>query len=170
MRSLIRNVAAFAAFSAFLAPAGLAETASPDAMTLTKPQQAVWQGEVDYWKHVNARDLKSYLTLWHPDFTGWPCGAKHPANLAGIGSMAEKWFADMAKAGQVTTPQVEAVVVDGAFAITYLSAQTTWMDPGGAQRSKLEKFVHSWKATDNGWKIIGGMCAPLETYPTAAQK
>lgn len=161
---------AIAALAASLASAGPSKAAFREATPLTPLQQAVWQGEVDYWKHVNARDLKSYLTLWHPDFTGWPCGAAGPANLEGLGRMAEKWFADMTSAGQVTTPQVEAVVVDDGFAITYLSARTTWTGADGGQRSKLEKFVHSWKATDHGWKIIGGMCAPLDTYPTAQQE
>jgi hypothetical protein len=130
-------------------------------VTLTPQQQAVWQGEETYWKYVNARDLKGYLTLWHPNFTGWPCNTEHPADLAGLAKWAAGWFSEKAKAGEVATPQVEAVVVDGDFAITYLSTRSeTSVD--GVKQIKLQKFVHTWKATDHGWKIIGGMCAPLE--------
>jgi len=138
------------------------EPGSANQMTLTDQQSAVWQGEENYWKYVNGRDLKSYLTLWHPNFRGWPCGAERPADLAGLGRFAAEWFSEMTKAGQSTTPQVEAVVVDDGFAVTYLSAATVWTNPDGVKQSKLEKLVHTWKATDDGWKIIGGMCAPLE--------
>lgn len=159
-----------------IAMIGTPLTAQPDvpppgaAPNLSETQKAVWQGEVDYWKHVNARDSAAYLKLWHPDFTGWPCGAGQPADLSGLAKMADQWFADRGKAGQHTTPKVEAVVVDEGFAITYLSARTTWADAEGKEQSKLEKFVHTWKATDDGWRIIGGMCAPLESYPTALEK
>ena len=139
-----------------------AQSNPQSAIALTKQQNAVWQGEVDYWKYVNRRDVNAYATLWHPEFTGWPCGAEHPADLAGLKRFAAEWFSEMAKAGQSTIPQVEAVVVDKEFAITYLSARTVWTDGNGKKQSKLEKFVHTWKATDGGWKIIGGMCAPLE--------
>ena len=137
---------------------------------LSDAQKEVWQGEVDYWQHVNVRDLPAYLKLWHPGFTGWPCGAGQPADLSGLGKMAGQWFADREKPGQHTVPQAEAVIVDDGFAVTYLSARTTWTDAEGVKQSKLEKFVHTWKATDDGWKIIGGMCAPLDTYRTAGEK
>jgi ketosteroid isomerase-like protein len=132
---------------------------------LNDQQKAVWQGEVNYWKYVNGRDLKDYLTLWHPDFTGWPCEAEHPADIGGIEKFATAWFAQKTKVGEVSTPQVEAVVVDHDFAITYLSTRSEWTDAAGVKQTKLEKFVHTWKATDHGWKIIGGMCAPLTHNP-----
>lgn len=134
----------------------------PASVTLTDQQKAVWQGEENYWKFVNGRDLKGYLTLWHPNFRGWPCGAERPADFAGLKRFAAGWFSEMTKAGQSTTPELEAVVVDKGFALTYLSARTLWTTPDGTKESKLEKFVHTWKATDGGWKIIGGMCAPLD--------
>ena len=130
-------------------------------LTLTAEQQAVWQGELDYWKYVNARDLKGYLTLWDPNFTGWPCDTEHPADLSGLAQWAAGWFSQKAKAGEVATPYVEAVIVDHDFAITYLSTRSDWTSADGVKQSKLQKFVHTWKATDHRWKIIGGMCAPL---------
>jgi ketosteroid isomerase-like protein len=154
-----------------LAPSAQAQTAAaqaaPSGPVLDDQQKAVWQGEVDYWKHVNGRDMKGYLSMWYPDFTGWPCDTAHPANLADLAKWADQWFAEKTRLRQVTTPQVEAVVVDRDFAITYLSARTDWTDVNGAKQSKFEKFVHTWKATDHGWKIMGGMCAPLTVKPAS---
>ena len=128
---------------------------------LNDQQKVVWQGEIDYWTYVNARDRDKYLSLWHPDFTGWPCDTEHPAGLGGLAQFADRWFAEKKRLGQVTTPTVEAVVVDKDFAITYLSTKTVWTDSDGVKQIKPERFIHTWKATDHGWKIIGGMCAPL---------
>jgi hypothetical protein len=143
--------------------------AAPSEPVLNDQQKAVWQGEVDYWKYVNGRDMKNYLSLWHPNFTGWPCDTEHTADLAHLATWAGQWFAEKTKVGEVTTPQVDAVVVDRDFAITYLSARSDWTDSKGAKQSKLQKFVHTWKATDRGWKIIGGMCAPLTVKATSQE-
>jgi len=131
---------------------------------LSERQAEVWQGEVDYWDRVNSRDLEGYLDLWHPDFTGWPCGAPGPADLSGLAEFAEGWFEGMTARGQRTVPTQEAVIVKDGFAITYLSADTQRLDADGRTATKREKFVHTWQATPDGWKIIGGMCAPLEAY------
>lgn len=141
--------------------------ASHRAASLDARQQEVWQGEVNYWDRVNSRDIAGYLDLWHPDFTGWPCGAEGPADLPGLAEFAEGWFAGMTMRGQRTKPNAEAVIVKDGYAITYLSADTEWRAANGRMASKREKFVHTWQATARGWKIIGGMCAPLEAYDAA---
>ena len=48
------------------------------------------------------------------------------------------------------------VVVSGRLQIR------SWTDKDGKPQTSLLKLVHTWKATDRGWKIIGGMCGPLE--------
>lgn len=134
---------------------------------LTAAQKEVWQGEIDYWERVNSRDLQGYLALWHPDFTGWPCGAPSPADLSGLAEFAEGWFAGRTARGQRTVPKAEAVIVKDSFALTYLSAVTDWREANGQTATEREKFVHTWQRTPEGWKIIGGMCAPLEAYDAA---
>lgn len=150
---------------ALAVPANADQTPVERTVIELAPDQAeVWQGEIDYWERVNSRDIEGYLDLWHPDFTGWPCGAAGPADLAGLTAFAEGWFAGMTARGQRTVPTAEAVIVKDGFALTYLSADTEWREANGRTATKREKFVHTWQATPQGWKIIGGMCAPLETY------
>ncbi|MEE4350112.1 MAG: SMP-30/gluconolactonase/LRE family protein [Pacificimonas sp.] len=158
---------AAAAFASACPAYAESEPAQQHALKLDKAQVHVWQGEVDYWDRVNARDLEGYLDLWHTDFTGWPCGAAGPADLSGLAEFAEGWFAGMAARGQRTVPTAEAVIVKDGFALTYLSADTEWREADGGIANKREKFVHSWLATPDGWKIIGGMCAPLASYDAA---
>lgn len=45
----------------------------------------VWTMEENYWRFVKAGDVEKYLTLWHDDFVGWPCGALQPSRKMNIG-------------------------------------------------------------------------------------
>jgi hypothetical protein len=37
-------------------------------------EERVWQMEEQYWRYVKAADTEGYLTLWHQNFVGVPCG------------------------------------------------------------------------------------------------
>ena len=51
----------------------------------------VWAREDAYWKYVKAGDVDAYRTLWHEQFTGWPCANAHPQTKAATGD----WVRDI---------------------------------------------------------------------------
>lgn len=87
-----------------IALAGLTASVSMNALaeppTLTAAQQEVWQGEINYWKYVNARDEQAFMLLWRPEFIGWPCGLEHPTSRQGVAQSTTAWFADNKKTGK----------------------------------------------------------------------
>lgn len=131
-------------------------------LQLTPEQQDVWAGEEAYWQFVNAGDVESFLTLWHEDFVGWPCDAETTSDIEGLKTDAPDWIASVRAQGRKTTIAPEGVVVEDEFAVTYLSATTVWTDESGASNSAMIKLVHTWIKIEDDWKIIGGMCGPLE--------
>ncbi len=132
------------------------------AQSLTPEQQEVWAGEEAYWAYVGKHDVEGFMTLWHERFIGWPCDASTTENYAELRAVVEDWFADVAAEGNTTKIDAEGVIVDNDFAITYVAATTTGQDEAGAENDVSMKIVHTWRRTDDGWKIIGGMCGPLE--------
>jgi len=92
----------------------------------------------------------------------WACGAPESENYEEIRAVIPEWFADVAADGNETTIEPEAVIVDDQFAITYVAATTTTSNQSGGPNIELIKIVHTWRRTDDGWKIIGGMCGPLD--------
>ena len=125
-------------------------------------QKEVWAGEEAYWKYVSDRDVDGFMTLWDERFVGWPCDALAPKNYKGLRSSVAEWFAEVAAVSSETVIEPEAVIVDEQFAITYLAATTTMArEATGAEVTSI-KIVHTWRRTDIGWKIIGGMCGPLD--------
>ena len=129
---------------------------------MSAEQQEVWAGEEAYWNFVANHDVDGFMALWDERFIGWPCGAPTTENYEGLRSVVADWFADVAAAGNETMIEPEAVIVDEQFAITYLAATTTSSSESGATEASTIKLVHTWRRTDAGWKIIGGMCGPLE--------
>jgi len=139
----------------------LVSTVSAEDLQLSQEQHDVWAGEEAYWRYVNAGKTEDFLVLWHDEFVGWPCDSEVPADLSYLKLNVADWFANVAANEQKTSIEPEGVIVEDGFAITYLSAKTVWIDSTGDEKSMLEKIVHTWKKTDDGWKIIGGMCGPL---------
>ena len=134
---------------------------SAEDLQLSSEQQDVWEGEEAYWRYVNAGKTVEFMALWHDRFVGWPCDSEVPTDLSNLKIYVADWFTNVAANEQKTSIEPEGVIVEDGFAITYLSAKTVWIDATGSEKSLLEKIVHTWKKTDDGWKIMGGMCSPL---------
>jgi len=133
-----------------------------DEIQMSPEQLEVWSGEEAYWQFVNSGDGESYLTLWHEDFVGWPCDSATTKDYDDLKRSVTNWPQNIDVQAQTTTITPEGIVVDNGFAITYLTATTVWSDETGEEKSEMTKLVHTWKRTDAGWKIIGGMCGPLQ--------
>ncbi len=118
----------------------------------------IWQLEENYWAYVKTKDLKAYISLWDDNFIGYPSN-----NIIGNKEHITDWLVELykEKSGDYNyelTRKVENVF-DNIVIVLYDVAQT-WTNEKGeiAKRSDI-KITHTWKKTDKGWLIIGGMGA-----------
>ena len=129
---------------------------------------AVWEREGEYWRDVKAGDAKHYVTLWHEQFVGWPCGEAHPLGKSAIGG----WIAalrDKHVAVDVQLTHEGAQAFDDVVVVHYSFTRVdTYPDGHVEGRGERRKITHTWKKAGNTWLIIGGMCGPIE--PDAATK
>ena len=117
----------------------------------------VWQLEENYWKYVKANDLKSYLTLWDDNFIGYPTNN----NITDKEHITD-WIMDMykdksRKFNYELTRKVENVFGDIVI-VLYDVTQVLTNDKNELDKIPV-KIIHTWKKTDKGWLIIGGMGA-----------
>lgn len=117
----------------------------------------VWQLEEDYWKYVKDNDLKSYLTLWDDEFIGYPTNN----NITDKEHITD-WITDMykdksRKFNYELTRKVENVFDD--IVIVLYDVTSIWSNDKEELERIAGKITHTWKKTDNGWVIIGGMGA-----------
>lgn len=124
-------------------------------VSVEKIKNEVWQLEENYWKYVKANDLKNYFALWDDKFIGYPGNNK----IAGKDHITD-WITDLHKNktgafDYTLTRKVENVFGDIVI-VLYDVAHNSMK--AGAKKINY-KITHTWKKTDKGWLIIGGMGA-----------
>jgi ketosteroid isomerase-like protein len=87
---------------------------------LSPQKKEVWNGEQDYFRYLQAKDLKSFMSLWDDNFVGWPDYSDHPLRKPDIESgVAEEFQATPTLASPSSSPRPEAIAVFGDTAVTY---------------------------------------------------
>jgi catechol 2,3-dioxygenase-like lactoylglutathione lyase family enzyme len=117
----------------------------------------VWQLEENYWKYVKEKDYQSYLTLWDENFLGYPSN-----NTVGNKDHITDWMTEMYQQPGVfnysLTRKVENVFGDIVIVFYDVSHNFT-NDKNEVVKKGSFKIIHTWKKTEKGWLIIGGMGA-----------
>lgn len=126
--------------------------------SIDQVKNEVWQKEVDYWNYVNANDLTSYLILWDEKFIGYPTN-----NIITYKDHITDWIGNLYKDKNrhFKTELVRKIEnVYGDIAIVLYDVNYTWTnEKGKLLKKEFNKITHTWKKTDKGWVIIGGMGA-----------
>ncbi len=146
-----------------VAPAsGQIEPSPPDSESVSQ----VWLREAEYWRFVEAGDVDSYVSLWHENFIGWPCGQDHPKRKESIGDwvreVRDKQIqvdSDLTREGAEDFGNV--VVVHYRF-----TRVDTYPDGKVEGKGKESKITHTWMKVGDSWLIIGGMCGTLPDSAT----
>ncbi len=125
------------------------------------PENELWNYEVAYWRYAEAADLDNFISLWHEDGIGWPNNQPAPVNKEG----ARKHVAESFNALQLDSLSINikplSVRIYDDIGITYFETHTSVTTKDGIKVSESDRATHTWLHTDKGWKIIGGMEAPL---------
>ena len=117
----------------------------------------IWQLEENYWKYVKEKDYPSYRKLWDENFLGYPSN-----NTVGDKAHITDWMTEMYKQPGVfnytLTRKVENVFGDIVIVFYDVSHNFT-NEKNEVVKTGHFKIIHTWKKTENGWLIIGGMGA-----------
>lgn len=146
---------------------GYAQSPAPPRSAHSPAAAQVWALEDAYWRYVQAGDVDRYLTLWHDKFIGWPCGSDHPSGKSNIGNWVKRIRDEKVRYRYAVTQ--EGTVELGDVIVVYYQTPMVSVYPDGRVegqvngRDEPRKITHTWSRTTGGWKIIGGMCAPVAT-------
>ena len=95
---------------------------------------------------------------------GWPNNQLTPMNKGSIYQLVAGMFADLDLVSMTVELKRMSVHVIDNIGITFYETYSHDTMKTGAEISTGERMTHTWLRTGNGWKIIGGMSAPL-THP-----
>jgi ketosteroid isomerase-like protein len=126
------------------------------AVQLSPQQKEVWNEEQNYFRYLQAKDLKSYMSLWDDNFVGWPDYRERPVRKADIESdVAEEFRTAQSDTRPVPLPKPESISIYGDVAVTYYF----WPEADESSPT-LYRITHTWRKGPKGWRILGGMsCA-----------
>ena len=117
-------------------------------------EQAVWNLEHDYWRHVEGNDLTAYRNLWHANFLGWPSVSATPVTKEHITdwitSQTAKGLTFKSMAFKPAKIQVTGDIVVACYWIT-----SAWLDKNGKGDPHTVRITHTWVRDGNDWRIIG---------------
>jgi hypothetical protein len=120
---------------------------------LSPQQKEVWNGEQNYFRYLQAKDLKSFMSLWDDNFVGWPDYSDHPLRKPDIeSSVAAEFQSTPTSSPPNPIPKPEAIAVFGDTAVTYYF----WPEADETSPSEY-RITHTWQKGPEGWRIISGM-------------
>ncbi|HZQ68332.1 MAG TPA: nuclear transport factor 2 family protein [Terriglobales bacterium] len=125
------------------------------AQELTPEQQAVWEREQAYCRHMQNNDLEGYMSLWDEQFAGWPQHDAAPVTKSDI----RQEVANEIKAGEKQTcnSALKRVNVLGDVAATFYVLEIFTVHKDGSKLSSKYRITHTWRKSGKDWKIIAGM-------------
>lgn len=119
-------------------------------------EQKLWQLERDYWRYVQNNDLRSYLTLWHQNFLGWPSMSATPVRKDRI----TDWITAQTSQGRSLKSyeiRPASIQVSGDTAVLCYWVTFAWGDKDGKGDTLRSRILHTWRKTGEEWQIISGM-------------
>ena len=131
--------------------------------TRSTPEDEVWEREVASWEHLKVGDLRSYLSLLHDDVVAWPSHRSAPVNKDAIFQhLVAMLPALQSRALDVELRRLSVRLFDDVGVVHY-EAHTRLRGRLGRDLPDGERhrFTRTWLRTENGWKLIAGMSAPI---------
>jgi hypothetical protein len=118
------------------------------------PQQAeVWNEEQNFFRSLQAKDLKRFMSLWDDKFVGWPDYRERPVRKVDIESdTAEEFRTAQSDTRPIPLPKPESISIYGDVAVTFYF----WPEVDQSSPT-IYRITHTWRKGPNGWRIIGGM-------------
>ncbi len=120
-------------------------------------EEELWGQEVASWDYLRTGNLRGYLSLLHDDVMAWPRHASAPMNKDAILQHTLALIVAFQSPGFTLDLKPLSVRVLGNVGIVQYQAHIH------VKPSEDEglRFTRTWVRTENGWKLIAGMNAPV---------
>lgn len=135
-------------------------------MSTSSAEEQVWELELASWNYLKSGDIDGYMSLFDDAAVGWPNNQPKPLDKNGLRALNTGILSMIQpNAGSHELTQLSVHQVDDVV-IAHLEVHGQAVTRTGQEFPLHERFTHTWKRTAVGWKIIGGMGAPVTKAPT----
>ena len=118
---------------------------------------------MESWRLGAAGDVEGYLSFFHPDFVGWPCGPTYSRPATKSTGMLGDWVRHIRdrRAEFRSELRREAINQFGSDIVVVISStpiQLRYPDGSTAGLPGRYKITHTWMRAGDTWVAISGMC------------
>ena len=117
-----------------------------------------------YLESLQALDLDAFMAHYHDDLLGWPSGQTELVDKTALRQAEATEMAAIKPGSMVINVETMGVKVCGETGIIYCKLDYSAVMNDGALINVHQRYAHTWLRTENGWKIFGGMSAPLPAH------
>ena len=127
--------------------------------TRSAAEEELWGQELASWDYLKAGNLRGYLSLLHNDVMAWPRHASAPMNKDAIFQHTLAIISVFQPPGVIIELKPLSIrVLDNVGIAQYQADIHVTLKPSMDERLR---FTRTWLRTENGWKLIAGMNAPV---------
>jgi ketosteroid isomerase-like protein len=126
-----------------------------------RPADEVWAQEMAMRECIKAGDLEGYLSFWHADVMDWPKSQAVPITKDGVRQLVSGISGKRQIVSMTSEVKRLSVHVVGDTGIAFYETHMRATLQTGEEIENHERVFHTWKRTDEGWRVIGGMSAPV---------
>lgn len=127
--------------------------------TRSPAEDELWRQEVASWDYLRSGNLRAYLSLLHSAVTAWPRHAAVPLDKDAIFQRLLPQIALYQSPGYSVQLTPLSVRVFGDVGVAQYRADIHVSVKAGLDERL--RFTRTWLRTENGWKLIAGMNAPV---------
>jgi ketosteroid isomerase-like protein len=120
-----------------------------------KVEEEIWSLEEDYISYFREANHKAILSLWHPQFLGWPDSEPQPAGIERGAKFLEEKYPNPTQL--IFKIKREGIRIIGDVAINHYLLISPWIDEEGVERKRESRITHTWIKEGSKWRILGGM-------------
>lgn len=120
-------------------------------------EEELWGQEQASWDYLKAGNLRAHLSLLHNDVMAWPRHASAPMNKDALFQHVLPMISAFQSPGVVIELKPLSIRVFGNVGIAQYQADIH-VTPSMSERLR---FTRTWLRTEDGWRLIAGMNAPV---------
>jgi len=122
-------------------------------------EEEIWRQEQASWDYLRTGNLSGYLSLLHDDVMAWPRHAPAPLNKNAIFQHILPMLSAFQSPGVTIRLEPLSIRVLGNVGVAQYQADIRLTAMG--RTSERLQFTRTWLRTEDRWRLIAGMNAPV---------
>lgn len=118
-------------------------------------EEEIWKLEEDYFTNLYRADYEKVISLYHPQFLGWPGNLPKPVGR----EESAQFMKSMIPRPTACSIRIERSGLQRSAdtAVTQYTLHVNCPEASGTVKTQVSRITHTWTRHKGRWKLLGGM-------------